>query len=409
MAPQQQTLNGKSIRNASRPDDVQLLDSIHYFIDGFLLKHRSQRHSPRTIDFYRENLQRFVWFLERQLYPTALPDITANHIRHFFIYLNESNEHRWGSDRWGANKPLSPSTIHGYARALRAFFRWATKEARLQFNPFANVDMPHVPSQWKVQTYTDEEIVQLFAACDTFATPFAVHRNRAIVAVLLDSGIRASELLGLEVGDIEPREAIFTVRGKGDKSRPVVVGNFARKELWAYLTHHRLRMDTPSPALFISHTGSALTYNGLMQVFRNLRIRSRIDRVAVRPHILRHTYATKAHRNGMKGATLQEALGHTMFDTTRRYYLDISKEDLAAEHAKYGPLDNMSKQLKVYENSAVQPARQPVENGRFAAKLPDATVLAYEVSQSNYTAVARKYGCSDTAIRKRLRKAGLVP
>jgi integrase/recombinase XerD len=391
----------------TRPSDLPPLESIHYFIDGFLLKHRSQRHSPRTVEFYKEHLSRFVWFLEHEAYPSTLDSITPNHIRHFLIYL--SQQKRWESSAWNANKPLSARTIHAYARALRAFFRWATKEAPLSRNPFENVDMPRVPGQWKVEAFTDEEIVTLFATIDKSGTPFTVQRNRTILAVLLDSGIRASELLGLDVDDVDPRESMFNVKGKGGKSRPAVVGGFARRELWAYLTHFRLKMVAHSRALFLTERGTPLSYDGLMQMFRKLRIKSGIDRVSVRPHICRHTFATKAHRNGMRGSTLQEVLGHSLFDTTRRYYLDISREDLAAEHALYGPLDKLSRDLRPMRESS-SPANRPVldENGRFVPKLPEAHVLAREVAQSSYLAVARKYGVSDTAVRKRLKKAGLL-
>lgn len=99
----------------------------------------------------------------------------------------------------------------------------------------------------------------------------------------------------------------------------------------------------------------------------------------------------------MRGVVLQEALGHSAFDVTRRYYLDVSTEDLKAEHKLYGPLDNMREVLT--ERSAKLP---------HAPEIPDASVLAREVKAASYRAVARKYGVTDTAIRKRLKKAGLL-
>ena len=410
MSRQQQTRNEPPNRGYSqyaKTSDLPPLDSIHYFIDGFLLKHRSQRHSPRTVEFYKEHLDRFVWFLKHEGYPDHIEAITPNHIRHFLIYLSEQCK-RWESNVWNANKPLSARTIRAYARALRAFFRWVTREASLPRNPFENVDMPHVPSQWKVEAFTDDEIVTLFATIDKIGTAFARQRNRAILALLLDSGIRASELLGLDMDDMDPRESLFNVKGKGGKSRPAVIGSFAKREIWAYLTHFRLPMNAMTDALFVTERGKPFSYDGLMNMFRNLRMKSGIERVSVRPHICRHTFATKAHRNGMRGATLQEALGHTMFDTTRRYYLDVSTEGLAEEHGKYGPLDRMSREIQS-GREAKQEASKPQldEKGKFAPKLPVAQVLVREVTQSSFLAVARKYGVSDTAVRKRIKKAGL--
>ena len=107
----------------------------------------------------------------------------------------------------------------------------------------------------------------------------------------------------------------------------------------------------------------------------------------------------------MRGSTLQEMLGHTKFDTTRRYYLDIAKEDLASEHAQYGPLDNLGRKLKN------QPTSDCLRSSRLTTRpeLPSVEVLAREVQDSSFRATARRYGVSDTAIRKRLMKAGLLP
>jgi site-specific recombinase XerD len=257
--------------------------------------------------------------------------------------------------------------------------------------------MPRLPDAWKVQTFTDEEIAALFAACDRMGdNPAIRQRNRCILALLFDSGMRASELLGLTMNDVNTTDGVFTVRGKGGKVRPVVIGGFARRELWAYLTKYRRHKGVEEPALLLSQLGTPLTYAGLRQLFRRLQKLTGITRVQVKAHTCRHTFATKAHRNGMRGATLQEMLGHTKFDTTRRYYLDVSTEDLAAEHALYGPLDNMAGDLR--GRSTHLRARE------VASQLPDAKTLEREVQASSYRAVARKYGTTDTTIRNHIRK-----
>jgi site-specific recombinase XerD len=92
---------------------------IRYYLDGFLLKHRSQRHSPKTIEFYRDRLRNFCWFLENQGYPMDLASIHINHIRHFLISLQEEVKGRWDSNNPGANRPMKPRSIHAYARCLR--------------------------------------------------------------------------------------------------------------------------------------------------------------------------------------------------------------------------------------------------------------------------------------------------
>ena len=353
-------LSENSQRNLQTSISPTGIEDIRYFIQGFVLHQKSRRLSPHTINFYTDRLPRFIWFLEQQGYPTVLAEIKANHLRHFLIYLSEQKSGRWNSSQTQANRPLAQSTIHGFAKALRAFFRWASREADLPTNPFSNVEMPSLPNQWKVQTFTDEEIAALFGAIDKMADPFIKQRNRTILAILLDSGLRASELLSLADPDsIDLQDPMFSVLGKGKKTRIVVIGHFARKQVWAYLSQHRLKMKTEEKALFVSRSGRSLTYDGLRIMFAKLKELTGIDRVRVSAHIARHSFATKAHRNGMKSVILQEVLGHTKFETTRKYYLDVSPEDLKAEHMLFGPRDHMSELIRVDRSSPLLRSQIP--------------------------------------------------
>jgi hypothetical protein len=199
---------------------------------------------------------------------------------------------------------------------------------------------------------------------------------------------------------------MFTVTGKGGKIRDVVIGSFARHELWVYLRDYRGKI-TNHDALFVAQGGSPLTYSGLAQIFKRIRRNSGID-VRVHAHKCRHSFATLAHANGMRGATLQAVLGHSGFDVTRRFYLDIPKEALAQEHEKYGPLDNLRGDIKPTPTKACKAEKVLNENGRWVPSLPDAKTLLKEVQASNYRRVARKYGVSDTTVRNKLTQAGLL-
>jgi site-specific recombinase XerD len=382
-------------------------DSISYYIEGFLLKQRSQRSSPETIKYYQQKLGRFTWFIDHEGYPPSITELTPNHIRAFLVYLQEQDTNRWGSDAPNANRPLSAWGIHGFARAVRAFFHWACNEGDIP-NPFDKIEMPKLPDRWRVESFTDEEIAAMFAACDRMRTEFIRQRNRTILAVLLDSGIRASELIGLTVDSISPQDGLFTVIGKGEKTRDVVIGGVARRELWVYLRDYRQNLRTSSNALFLSQGGTPLTYWGLTQVFKKIKQYSGITRVGVHAHVCRHSYGTLAHRNGMRGSTLQAAMGHSSFDVTRRYYLDIPKEALAQEHEKYGPLDNLRADIRASPKRKVEASKELNEMGRWVPVLPDPDRLLIEVRASSYREVARRYGVTDMTIRNRLKKAGLL-
>jgi integrase/recombinase XerD len=381
--------------NAQHPLTPQTPDptDIRHYIAGFLLVQDTQGHSARTREWYEQMLAKFVWWLEHENYPTTLAALTPTHIRLFVRYLQIPNTQRWDTGT-RQRETLKPRTIHGFVRTLRAFLNWATIEADLPKNPFPKDAIPKQVNPWAVESFTDAEVALLFTTLNQERSSFLIARNRALLSLLLDTGLRASEVLTVTCE--QASGGTFTVTGKGGKSRPVILGGQSQREIWTYLTHHRLKMAIRSNALFVTEEGAPLTYWGIKGVFRFLREKSHITRVPVKAHTCRHTFATKAHQNGMRASMLQRLLGHADYNTTLRFYVNITEEDLKEEHAQYGPMDR----IKVEKAAKVVPA---------ANKLPPAPELLAEVQESTFKAVARKYGVSDTLIHKRLRKAGIHP
>jgi hypothetical protein len=121
------------------------ITDIRYFIEGYVLHHGSRR-SPRIIEFYTDRLSRLAWFLECEGCPTTLPEISPFHLRAFMVYLSEQKQGRWESSNHQADRPLTQSSIHSYAKAMWAFFIGATGEAYLLTNPSGLVEMPPLPS-----------------------------------------------------------------------------------------------------------------------------------------------------------------------------------------------------------------------------------------------------------------------
>jgi hypothetical protein len=122
------------------------ITGIRYFIEGYVLHHMSRRHSPHTIEFYTDRLGRRAWFLEHEDYPTTLPDMAPWHPRGVMVHLSEQKQGRWESSNHQADRPLTQSSIHSYAKAMWAFFIGATGEAYLLTNPSGLVEMPPLPS-----------------------------------------------------------------------------------------------------------------------------------------------------------------------------------------------------------------------------------------------------------------------
>ena len=158
------------------------------------------------------------------------PDLSA-----WFAYMRTSPGSR--------GKPRSERTIQTYARSARAFFHWLLRRETIGANPFDRVTFPKVGKPF-IQTIDAEEFERLLLAC---APPHesgpiaerAAVRNRAILWVLYDTGIRVSELCGLRTGDFDRKHSILTVTGKGSKERRIALGQNCLRNLLYYLDKHR--------------------------------------------------------------------------------------------------------------------------------------------------------------------------
>ena len=158
--------------------------------------------------------------------------------------------------------------------------------------------------------------------------------------LLLDTGLRIGELIGLKMDDIHINDGLMKVMGKGKKERMVPIGNKAQKALQSYLFRHR-----PKPAhsgienAFLSIFGTPITENSVELMFSRLAKKSGINRLHA--HLCRHTFATMFLLNGGDVFTLQQILGHTTLEMVRNY-VTLASNHIAMQHHKYSPLDRLS-------------------------------------------------------------------
>jgi len=315
-------------------------------------------------------------------FPMEMHLLDSYHLRKFFIYLQE--EQRWGGGTPSARKCLNQGGIAAYARAVKAFLNWACIEAGLEKNPLQNMRLPSGRKEWKVEVYNDAEIVRIFQVAGEAHTPFIAARNRLILALLFDTGLRASELLSLRVGQVTPAMNCFTIVGKGNRERVLPLSGFVRAELASYLA---LRHES-SGWLLLTHHGIPLSYWGLRTMFSRLQNKCGPLHINIYAHAMRHTAATKMHRNGMRLSSLQQILGHAKFDTTKSYYLNIEQDEMLEEHAKYSPMQGLSRELH-------KPS---------PGLLPEKERLRKEVQATSLRSVAAKYGVSHTTVANYLKK-----
>jgi site-specific recombinase XerD len=185
--------------------------------------------SKRTIASRQDMLAKFRWWLEQEGLPDGLDAIDAQAIRFFLVYLRkEPAGRRWNSRVANAARPARPLTVDTYYRCLRAFFNFAVREGQIAQTPMKNVRPPRVPKD-QIATFTDEQAQTLLDAAKKSDQPA---RNTAIVALLLDTGMRVSELCQLRLGDFEPEVRKITITGKGGKRRDIHLSAAVRLALW---------------------------------------------------------------------------------------------------------------------------------------------------------------------------------
>jgi len=301
-------------------------------VKGYILNCRCDGKSPKTLAIYGMVLRNFLWFFKNNGFPLEPLKLSTAHIRQFFWYL-ASETNRWSGRSTRTKKPASKTTIHDYYRALSTFFNWLEREGIIRENPFSHLKPPKTENK-VISALTPDEIEHLLRCCSG-KTPLDV-RNTAILSVLLDSGLRVSELAALMIDDINMNTGSILVKhGKGGKQRVVHVGSRAQKALWKYTTLYRRSV---SKSLFINRYGEQLEVRGVNMLMRRLAKRTKIS---VHPHKLHHTFAISFLCAGGDVFSLQYLLGHSTLQMTQRYLQSLNADDAINAHRKFSPLDNL--------------------------------------------------------------------
>lgn len=272
------------------------------FIDKFIRYLQIEKGvSPHTLRAYRKDLEIFSEFVK-----TTPERIDPTDVRGFIAEQISS-----GLSKTSAGRRLA---------SIRSFFKFLHREGYIKTNPARVISTPKKPKMLP-KFLTVDDVFNLVEKPE--GVGFIVARDRAILELLYSSGIRVSELCNLDVGDINLREGLIKVRGKGKKERIVPVGAKAIEAIRTY-TVERMLLKKKKEALFLNRSGSRLTDRSIRRIVvkyaRMILINTRIG-----PHTLRHTFATHLLQAGADLRTIQELLGHSSLSTTQKYtHLDIT-------------------------------------------------------------------------------------
>lgn len=270
--------------------------------------------SRNTLEAYRSDLLQFGRFLGERG-GDALTASGAD-VSDFLTDLARGDTAQAGTGGNG-RAPASAATLHRKAACLRSFYRHLRRENLLDTDPTAALSSPRRGKRLP-EVLTRSEVQALLASPK--GTDPAALRDRALLEVMYACGLRASEVIGLDVSDVDLEEGLLRARGKGSKERVVPVGRAAVGAMRAYLAHGRpaLVKTSPERALFVNFRGQALTRQGLYKIVRRHATTVGLaERMS--PHTLRHTFATHLLSGGCDLRSVQEMLGHADVATTQLY------------------------------------------------------------------------------------------
>jgi integrase/recombinase XerD len=272
--------------------------------------------SANTLSAYRRDLARYASYLaSRQVRDARAVDDAA--VAGFIARLSSSTHHE--------GRPYRATSVIRALSSVRSFHRFLIREGRADRDPSAAVVRPKLPRSLPHPLSVED--VQRLLASPADETPAGL-RDRAVLEMLYGAGLRVSELVGLDVDDLEMDEGSVRVLGKGSKERDVPLGRYARAALAAYLTRGRPSLATARSrsALFLNQRGGRLSRQGCAKILA-AHVRSAGIGKRVTPHTLRHSFATHLLEGGADVRVVQELLGHASVATTQIYTL-VTKEHL---------------------------------------------------------------------------------
>ncbi len=274
-----------------------------------------------TLAWYENILRNLGEFLAANSIQ-ELSAVEPMHLREFLSHLRRRGQ--------------SSQTVYRTFGALRCTFQFWHREGLLSRNPMVLVERPR-KEKHLIRPLTADQASKLIEQPD--ASTLIGLRDRALMMLMIDSGLRISEALSLETSRIEWMSCTLTVMGKGRKERSVP---FSAKTCQALLEYSRVRAQRfpGGTHFFVGRTGKALERGRIRKSINRYGRQAGIQGVRVSPHTLRHTFAVFYVRNGGDTFSLQEILGHSTLEMTR-HYVHLARRDIAEQHKKFSPMEGL--------------------------------------------------------------------
>ncbi len=291
-------------------------------LEQYLVYLRIERgYSDNTIDAYQRDLTAYLTFLDDKT-----PDeITAQHIQAYLATLVDAGK--------------ASSTVGRIISAIRGFHKFLLRERIVEHNVGVDITLPKKPQHLP-------DVISIDEACALLDQPFAAGpvglRDKAVLEVMYGCGLRASEVVGLNLADVSFEHELVRVIGKGSKERLVPLTGTSFQALEAYLTRGRSELHTKQggyasldgSAVFLNQRGKRISRQTVYDLVRSYGERAHIQ--GLHPHTLRHSFATHLLSGGIDLRILQEVLGHADISTTQ-IYTHVDREHIRAEYLMAHP------------------------------------------------------------------------
>lgn len=301
--------------------DVRSKEKLSDVVRGFLVRCKLRDLEKQTIKDHSRKLGRFL----KCCGDCALGEVSPVVVRRFL-------------DNLGNEYGLDAATVQRHLVSVKAFFRWAYEEGYIIRNPVVGVRVGGITKK-VVRGLSEQEIKRLLAAVEDGSSVLKI-RHGAIVYILVDCGLRISEVMNLKVSDVDWQSGVLRIRGKGYKERFVRMGFGTRGVLKKYMGVRNGNGNGDAGWLWLNDEGNKCQRSVVQHWVKRLGCRLGIRLYA---HLLRHTFAISFLRNGGNVFALQATLGHSTLEMTRRYCQALGFEDVFKAHELASPVDNAFK------------------------------------------------------------------
>lgn len=299
---------------------------IQDILNEFIFDCEVRKLTKRTIKTYRNTISPFLNFIEEEYDVVDVEKINHQHIKQYFQFLTK--------------KGLSSSYINSILKALKSYFRYSIQEDYILRNPCDKVKFQK-EEKTVIKTFSDEEVKGMVKAFDGY--DYLSIRNKTIITMLFDTGIRNNELCSITNKYVKELEIL--IKGKGNKERIVGISPYLKK---AMIRYERLKgeyfkyKNISYENYFLSRTGRPLTVEAVERIIKIAGEKAGIRKeIRCSPHTCRHYFAQKSLQNGLDVYSLSRVLGHEDISITKRYLQSMEDKKIVSMSIRTSPLMNL--------------------------------------------------------------------